>query len=35
LREGVGSLRQALDIATVRVKENHAVPDEEDEQGSS
>jgi hypothetical protein len=34
LREGVGSLRQALDIATVRVKENHAVPDEEDEQGS-
>ncbi|HEY2025853.1 MAG TPA: hypothetical protein VGG78_02525 [Gemmatimonadaceae bacterium] len=34
LREGVGSLRQALDIATVRVKENHAVPEEEEEQGS-
>ena len=31
LREGVGSLRQALDIATVRVKENHAVPEEEEE----
>ena len=28
LREGVGSLRQALEIAVVRVKENHAVPDE-------
>jgi hypothetical protein len=29
LREGVGSLRQALEIATVRVKDNHAVKDEE------
>jgi hypothetical protein len=28
LREGVGSLRQALDIATVRVKENHAVKED-------
>ena len=24
LREGIGSIRQALDIAAVRVKENHA-----------
>ena len=29
LREGVGSLRQALEIAAVRVKEHHAVKDEE------
>ena len=28
LREGVGALRQALDIAVVRVKENHAVKDD-------
>ncbi|MDB4884965.1 MAG: hypothetical protein JWN79_403 [Gemmatimonadetes bacterium] len=28
LREGVGQLRQALDIAVVRVKSNHAVKDE-------
>lgn len=28
LREGVGALRQALDIAVVRVKDNHAVHDE-------
>ena len=28
LREGVGALRQALDIAVVRVKDHHAVPDE-------
>ena len=28
LREGVGALRQALEIAVVRVKENHAVKDE-------
>jgi hypothetical protein len=28
LREGVGSLRQALEIAVVRVKDNHAVHDE-------
>jgi hypothetical protein len=28
LREGVGSLRQALDIAVVRVKDNHMVKDE-------
>ena len=29
LREGVGSLRQALEIAVVRVKDNHAVKEEE------
>jgi hypothetical protein len=28
LREGVGALRQALEIAVVRVKDNHAVHDE-------
>ena len=28
LREGVGSLRQALEIAVVRVKDNHMVKDE-------
>ena len=28
LREGVGSLRQQLDIALVRIKENHAVKEE-------
>jgi hypothetical protein len=28
LREGVGAIRQALDIAVVRVKDNHAVKDE-------
>jgi hypothetical protein len=28
LREGVGALRQALDIAVVRVKDNHAVHEE-------
>jgi hypothetical protein len=28
LREGVGAIRQALDIAQVRVKENHAVKEE-------
>jgi hypothetical protein len=28
LREGVGSLRQQLEIAIVRIKENHAVEDE-------
>lgn len=28
LREGVGSLRQALDIAVVRVKDNHMMKDE-------
>lgn len=28
LREGIGSLKQALEIAVVRVKENHAVPDD-------
>jgi hypothetical protein len=30
LREGIGSLRQALDIAMVRVKENHAEKEEEE-----
>jgi len=29
LREGVGALRQALEIAVVRVKDNHTVKDEE------
>jgi hypothetical protein len=28
LREGVGSLRQALEIAVVRVKDNHMVKEE-------
>jgi hypothetical protein len=28
LREGVGSLRQQLDIAVVKIKENHAVKEE-------
>jgi hypothetical protein len=27
LREGVGALKQALDIAVVRVKDHHMVPD--------
>jgi hypothetical protein len=27
LREGVGALKQALEIAAVRVKDNHAVKD--------
>ena len=29
LREGVGALKQALDIATVRVKDNHMVTESE------
>ncbi|HEX7979708.1 MAG TPA: hypothetical protein VF461_13960 [Gemmatimonadaceae bacterium] len=29
LREGIGSLRQAIDVAIVRVKENHAEEKEE------
>lgn len=33
LREGVGSLRQALEIAVVRVKDNHTVKDEQHEAG--
>ncbi len=32
LREGVGSVRLALDIATLRVKENHAVKETEEPQ---
>jgi hypothetical protein len=28
LREGVGTIRQALEIAVVRVKEHHMVKDE-------
>ncbi len=28
LREGVGSIRQALEIAQVRIKDNHAVKEE-------
>ena len=36
LREGVGALRQALDIAVVRTKDNHTVKDEEpDEPGTT
>jgi hypothetical protein len=35
LREGVGALRQALDIAVVRVKDNHAVHDEPGAETSS
>lgn len=31
LREGVGQIRQALDIAAVRVKNNHAVKESEGE----
>jgi hypothetical protein len=31
LREGVGALRQALEIAVVRVKDNHTVQDEQQE----
>ena len=30
LREGVGSIRLALDVATLRVKENHAVKETEE-----
>lgn len=30
LREGIGSLKQALEIAAVRVKENHMVTEEAD-----
>jgi hypothetical protein len=30
LREGIGALRQALDVAIVRVKENHAEKEEAD-----
>ena len=33
LREGIGSLRQALDIATVRVKETHTVEEDGEEDG--
>ena len=29
LREGVGSIRQQLEIATVRIKDNHAVKENE------
>jgi hypothetical protein len=32
LREGVGSLRQALDIAAVRVKDSHTITDEDGEE---
>ena len=31
LREGVGALKQALEIAAVRVKDNHMVKDEPEE----
>jgi hypothetical protein len=30
LREGIGALRQAIDVAIVRVKENHAEKEEAD-----
>jgi hypothetical protein len=33
LREGVGALKQALEIAAVRVKDNHSVKDEPVERG--
>ncbi len=35
LREGVGSLRQALEIAVVRVKDNHTVKDDAAEPSST
>lgn len=35
LREGIASIRMALDIAIVRIKENHAVKDEPAEPRSS
>ena len=35
LREGVGSARISIDIAMVRVKENHAVHETDAEQGSA
>jgi hypothetical protein len=34
LREGVGSIRQQLEIAVVRIKDNHAVEEEHDEKAS-
>jgi len=34
LREGVGSIRQALEIAAVRIKDNHAVKEDEPSVGS-
>ena len=34
LREGVGSIRQALEIAAVRIKDNHAVQEEAPSVGS-
>lgn len=35
LREGIGSLRQAIDVAIVRVKENHAEKEEAGTSGSA
>lgn len=35
LREGVGSARISIDIASVRVKENHAVKEEDAEHGAA
>jgi hypothetical protein len=35
LREGVGSARISIDIASVRVKENHAVKEIDAEQGAA
>jgi hypothetical protein len=32
LREGIGALRQAIDVAIVRVKENHAEQEAADAQ---
>ena len=34
LREGVGAIRQALEIAAVRIKDNHAVKEEDPSVGS-
>ena len=35
LREGVGSVRMALDVAVTRVKDNHAEPDEKSNKAAS
>ena len=35
LREGIGALRQAIDVAIVRVKENHAEKEKESAPGAA
>jgi len=35
LREGIGALRQAIDVAIVRVKENHAEREQESAPGAA